>query len=183
VTPPLFEQVLAEHGPTVLRVCRALLGPVDADDAWSETFLSALEAYPRLRPDSNVRGWLVTIAHRKAIDQLRMRGRAPIPTDDLPEQSTTEDLTVDPDTDLWDALAALPFKQRGAVAYHHLAGLPYTEVGELLDSSATAARRAASDGLAALRRTYPSRSAGPAGTTRPRPTTTGSTRTTTGRSS
>lgn len=194
MTPPPFEQVLAEHGPTVLRVCRALLGPIDADDAWSETFLSALEAYPRLRPDSNVRGWLVTIAHRKAIDQLRMRGRAPIPTDDLPERSTVGDLAIDPDTDLWDALAALPFKQRGAVAYHHLAGLPYAEVGELLDSSAAAARRAASDGLATLRTTYPTRSATAARTTRttgrttqpttgPRPPATGPTRTTTGRSS
>ena len=176
MTPPPFEQVLDEHGPTVLRVCRALLGPVDADDAWSETFLSALQAYPRLRPDSNVRGWLVTIAHRKAIDQLRMRGRAPIPTDDLPERSTAEDLAIDPDTDLWDALAALPFKQRGAVAYHHLAGLPYAEVGALLDSSEAAARRSAADGLATLRRTYrPTTGSGR--------TTAGPGRTTKGRSS
>ncbi len=155
--PPPFEQVLVEHGPTVLRVCRALLGPVDADDAWSETFLSALEAYPRLRPDSNVRGWLVTIAHRKAIDQLRVRDRNPVPTDELPEPSTLDDLVIDPDTDLWDALAALPFKQRSAVAYHHLAGLPYAEVGSLIDSSEAAARRSAADGLANIRKTYPAR--------------------------
>ena len=57
----------------VMRVCRALLGPADAEDAWSETFISALRAYPRLRVGSNVRGWLVTIAHRKAIDQLRAK--------------------------------------------------------------------------------------------------------------
>ena len=44
---------------------------MDADDAWSETFLSALRAYPTLRPGSNVEAWLVTIAHRKAIDQAR----------------------------------------------------------------------------------------------------------------
>jgi DNA-directed RNA polymerase specialized sigma24 family protein len=48
-----------------------LLGPVDADDAWSETFLSALRAYPRLPADANVEAWLVTIAHRKAIDLIR----------------------------------------------------------------------------------------------------------------
>ena len=64
-----FEAIVAEHGPVVMRVCRALLGPVEADDAWSETFLAALRAYPGLRPGSNVRGWLVTIAHNKAIDQ------------------------------------------------------------------------------------------------------------------
>ena len=133
---------------------------------WSETFIAALEAYPRLRPDSNVRGWLVTIAHRKAIDQLRARARRPTPAGDLPERAAAGDLAndraddlavglaVDRDTDLWDALAALPFKQRGAVAYHHLAGLPYAEVGPLLDSSEAAARRSAADGLANLRRSY-----------------------------
>jgi len=157
-----FEQVLAEHGAVVMRVCRALVGPDDADDAWSETFIAALEAYPRLRPDSNVRGWLVTIAHRKAIDQLRARARRPTPAGDLPERAAAADraddlavgLAVDRDTDLWDALAALPFKQRGAVAYHHLAGLPYAEVGPLLDSSEAAARRSAADGLANLRQSY-----------------------------
>ena len=75
MTLPPFDEVVTEHGQVVLRVCRALLGPVDADDAWSETFLAALRAYPDLRDDSNVRGWLVTIAHRKAIDQLRAAGR------------------------------------------------------------------------------------------------------------
>ena len=75
-----FEEIVVEHGRVVMRVCRALLGPAEADDAWSETFLSALRAYPDLRPGSNVRGWLVTIAHRKAIDQIRARSRAPEPT-------------------------------------------------------------------------------------------------------
>ena len=75
-----FEEIVEAHGPVVLRVCRALLGPADADDAWSETFLAALRAYPELRPDSNVKGWLVTIAYRKAIDVLRARNRAPLPT-------------------------------------------------------------------------------------------------------
>ena len=51
-----FEAIVAEHGAVVMRVCRALLGPVDADDAWSETFLAALRAYPGLRPGSNVAG-------------------------------------------------------------------------------------------------------------------------------
>ena len=66
-----FETVVCRHGPTVLRVCRAVVGSVDADDAWSETFLAALKAYPDLDPEANVEAWLVTIAHRKAIDITR----------------------------------------------------------------------------------------------------------------
>ena len=50
-----------------------------------------------------------------------------------------------------DAVAALPTKQRQAVAYHYLAGLPYAEIAALFDSSPAAARRAAADGIAALR--------------------------------
>ena len=57
----------------VLRVLRGVVGPADADDAWQETFVSALRAYPALRPDSNVRGWLLTLAHHKASDQIRRR--------------------------------------------------------------------------------------------------------------
>jgi RNA polymerase sigma factor (sigma-70 family) len=151
VTAQPFEDVVAEHGAVVMRVCRALLDPAAAEDAWSETFLAALEAYPRLRSESNVRGWLITIAHRKAIDHLRLSART-VTTDTVPElQHTDGDL---PDAELWDALRALPFKQRGAVAYHYIAGLPYADVAALLDSSEAAARRSAADGLANLRKTY-----------------------------
>jgi len=144
--------VVAEQGPTVWRVCRALLGQADAEDAWSETFLAALRAYPRLRRDSNVTGWLVTIAHRKALDQLRARARRPVPTADLPEAAGEP---AESDGGLAEALEALPPKQRGAVVYRYLADLPYSEIADLLECSEAAARRSASDGIAKLRRLYP----------------------------
>ena len=49
----------------------ASVGPVDADDCYQETWLAALRAYPRLRDASNLRSWILTIAHRKAIDHVR----------------------------------------------------------------------------------------------------------------
>lgn len=60
--------------------------------------------------------------------------------------------------DVWSetflaALAALPPKQRSSVAYHDVAGLRYEDVGELIGSSEAAARRAAADGIASMRRT------------------------------
>ncbi len=148
-----FEAVVSAHGPTVLRVCRAVLGPVDADDAWSETFLSALKAYPELPAGANIEAWLVTIAHRKAIDVTRARARRAIPAGDLPEIAGTPH--AERDDDLADALARLPDKQKQAVAYHYLAGLSYGDVAGVLGGSADAARRAAADGIATLRRTYP----------------------------
>ena len=150
-----FERVVAEHGPTVWRVCRALLGPADADDAWSETFLSALRAYPELRPGSNVRGWLVTIAHRKAIDQLRRAQRGALPVAEPPQRPWEDDVALGGDDGLRRAVAALPTKQRLAVVYRYLADLSYDDVGELLGCSPVAARRNAADGIAKLRAGHP----------------------------
>lgn len=147
-----FEAVVQRHAATVLRVTRAVLGPIDADDAWSETFLAALRAYPGLPADANVEAWLVTIAHRKAVDVLRARARRPVPVAQTPEPATIGQAMPDRAEDLRAAIARLPDKQRQAVAYHHLAGLPYAEVAALLGGSPAAARRAAADGVAALRR-------------------------------
>nr|WP_221218591.1 MULTISPECIES: RNA polymerase sigma factor [unclassified Mycolicibacterium] len=148
---PPFETVVRDHGPSVFRVCCAIVGAHDADDAWSDTFLAAMKAYPDLPGDANVEAWLVTIAHHKAIDITRARGRRPVPTDVVPEPAAPRD------TDFGDLAAAvdgLPHKQKHAVAYHYLAGLPYTEIADIVGGTAAAARRAASDGIATLRRTY-----------------------------
>jgi RNA polymerase sigma factor (sigma-70 family) len=152
-----FEQAVTEHGAVVFRVCRAVLGPDDAEDAWSETFLAALRAWPGLPDDANVRAWLVTIAHRKALDVVRAGRRHPLPVESVPDRPGP--LADQPDhaladDDLWSALASLPAKQRQCVAYHHVAGLPHTEVARIVGGTAAAARKAASDGIARLRETY-----------------------------
>jgi RNA polymerase sigma factor (sigma-70 family) len=149
-----FEDVVTEHGPTVLRVCRAVLGPVEAEDAWSETFLAAMRAYPELPPGSNLEAWLVTIAHRKALDQHRARARNPVAVETLPQRPSTHGVPGSRDTELWDALASLPRKQRHAIAYHYLAGMPYALIAPLLGNNEAAARRAAADGIRTLRARY-----------------------------
>jgi len=146
-----FEQVVATHGPTVWRVCRAVLGAGDADDAWSDTFLAALTAYPQLPANANVEAWLVTIAHRKAIDVVRVAARRAVPVAQPPEHLVDGVAT---NSELLEALATLPDKQKQSIAYHYLADLPYAEVAAILGGSADAARRAAADGIATLRRTY-----------------------------
>lgn len=153
-----FEDVVRTHGGTVLRVCRAALGGRDADDAWSETFLAALRAWPDLPTDANVEAWLVTIARRKCVDELRRRGRHAVPVDVATVLGAP--LVAAPagpgdrDLDLWRAVGELPAKQRRAVVLHHLGGLPYADVAALLGGTGAAARRAGADGVATLRRTY-----------------------------
>jgi RNA polymerase sigma factor (sigma-70 family) len=152
-----FEAVVARHGATVLRVCRAVLGPADADDAWSETFLSAMRAYPDLPEGANVEAWLVTSAHRKAIDVTRAAARRAVPVAETPDDAAAPpaDSPRDGlDGELADAVARLPAKQKQAVAYHYLAGLPYADIAAIVGGSADTVRRAAADGIATLRRTY-----------------------------
>ncbi|MFD4575202.1 RNA polymerase sigma factor [Streptomyces sp. NPDC058417] len=150
-----FESVVARHGATVLRVCRVVLGPHDADDAWSETFLSALRAYPDLPESANVEAWLVTIAHRKAIDVLRAARRNPLPVDEVPETPTGQGVPDAEGAGVWAAVKDLPPKQRQAVAYRYVAGLAYAEIAEILGGTVEAARRAAADGVKNLRKHYP----------------------------
>lgn len=154
-----FEGVVREHGATVLRVCRSVLGARDADDAWSETFLAALRAWPDLPQDANVEAWLVTVARRRAIDELRRRTRHAAPVEDPAVVGGEPLVAAAPqpggrDLDLWRAVAALPDKQRRVVVLHHLGGLPYAEVAALVGGTEAAARRAGADGVATLRRTY-----------------------------
>jgi RNA polymerase sigma factor (sigma-70 family) len=152
-----FETIVEEQGARVLRVCRAVVGSVDAEDAWSETFLSALTAYPRLPADADVTAWLVTIAHRKAIDILRARSRSAIPVGEVPERASTLGVPDAGAGELWARVASLPERQRLAVAYHYLGGLPHAETAALVGGTVESVRRAASDGVAALRKVYAAR--------------------------
>jgi RNA polymerase sigma factor (sigma-70 family) len=153
-----FETIVARYASTVLRVCRAVVGASDADDAWSETFISAMRAYPDLPADAHVEAWLATIAHRKALDIIRRAARQAIPMAEPPDLETIDGSATTGrivDDDLAQALTGLPPKQRQAIAYHYLAGLPYTQVAAITGGSPEAARRAAADGIASLRRIYP----------------------------
>ncbi|XBH20991.1 RNA polymerase sigma factor [Jonesiaceae bacterium BS-20] len=148
-----FEALVQEHGSTVLRVCRAVVGPIDARDAWSETFLSALQKYPELPANANVQAWLVTIAHRKALDIIRRSDRT-VPVSEVPDTSLVQDANEFDVLDaaaVWQIVKLLPPRQRQVVAYRYLGGLSFQEIAEVVGGTAAAARRACSDGLANLR--------------------------------
>jgi RNA polymerase sigma factor (sigma-70 family) len=149
VNLPPFQQLLDAHGADVHRFCVAQAGPHQGSDCFQEAVISALRAYPDLRDDRNLRGWLFTIAHRKVLDHHRATARRPVPVPDLPERGATT--TVPPDRDLWEAVGRLPEKQRGAVALRYLGDLPYADIGVVLGCSEAAARQNVRAGLAALR--------------------------------
>ena len=116
-------------------------------------FVAALDAYPRLRPDSNVRAWLVTIAHRKAIDHLRRAGRRAVPVGDPPELAVLDPVSQVDDDELRAAVRRLPFKQRAAVTYRYLADPTFAQELEALqdETNQRAAARLQSNAAQAIK--------------------------------
>jgi RNA polymerase sigma factor (sigma-70 family) len=152
VTPlPPFQTVLDEHSGAVMAVLRGAVGREGSEDCFQETFLAALRAYPRLDDARNLRGWLLTIAHRKAIDHHRASGRRPIPVA-KPVEVAAPDGISEPDEELWAAVGALPPKQRAAVALRYGSDLPHGEIAAALGCSPEAARRSLHEGLKRLRK-------------------------------
>jgi len=148
VLPP-FQNLLDEHAADVMGVLRGAVGRSEAEDCFQETFLAALRAYPKLGDASNLRGWLLTIAHRKAIDHHRANGRRPLPVAEVAEVAVTD---PEPDDGIWAAVGVLPPKQRAAVALRYACDLPHAEIAAALGCSPEAARRSLHEGIKRLRK-------------------------------
>jgi RNA polymerase sigma factor (sigma-70 family) len=153
VNLPPFQILLDDHGADVHRFLIASVGRIDAEDCYQETWLSALRAYPGLRDASNLRSWLLTIAHRKAIDHIRARARRPSPVPEVPDRGTAP-ARPDGPPEIFEHVRALPPKQRTAVALRFVADAPYAEIAAVMDTSEEAARRSVHEGLNRLRREY-----------------------------
>ncbi len=150
---PPFQRFLDEQREVVWRFAAASVGADDADDVFQETFLAALRAYPRLRSRSNLRGWVLTIAHRKALDHHRARRRERDRQRRLPPPGVAD--SDGWDDSIWRAVRELPPKQRGALLLRYVEDLPYRDIGRVLDCSEAAARRSAHEGLGRLRKVLP----------------------------
>lgn len=146
---PPFATFLEDHRAEVYRFLVAAVGRQEADDCFQETFLAALRAYPRLRDASNLRGWVLTIATRKAMDHWRASKRRPLPVEVLPERPASA--RDDGDPALWRAVGALPPAQRAALIHRYVLDLPYAEVAATLGCSEAAARASAYEGRRTLR--------------------------------
>jgi len=148
---PPFERVLEEHGRAVLRFCVAEAGPERGEDCFQETILAALDAYATLRDAGAVRGWLLTIAARKVVDQHRARERAPDPVADVDVHAAAGPEPAH-DGALWARVARLPEKQRRAVTLRYGGDLSHREIAVVMETSEDAARRNVFEGLARLRK-------------------------------
>lgn len=142
---PPFERFYAEHRDEIFRFLVRRLGRDRAEDAFQETFLRALRAYPTLEHGEHLRAWAFTIASRIAIDEHR-RPRADAQLPDLSAEDGRPAFA-----ELEHLAAELPPTERAAVVLRYGYDLDYADIGTALGSNATAARQAASAGIRRLR--------------------------------
>jgi RNA polymerase sigma factor (sigma-70 family) len=153
---PPFQRFLDAHREPVWRFLVASVGRNEAEDCFQETFTAALRAYPRLRADSNMRAWVLTIAHRKALDSHRARAARAQPVAEPDAlQARGEPVPEPRDEELWRAVEELPARQRSAVVLRYVADLPHREIAQAIGCSEEAARRSLHEGLAKLRKVVP----------------------------
>jgi RNA polymerase sigma factor (sigma-70 family) len=143
---PPFERFYVEHRHVVLGFLRRRLGANAAEDAFQETFLHALRAYPRLEHGEHLRAWVLTIAARLVIDSGR---RARPTTDALPELAVEDGRPAY--AQLEHLAGSLPPTERAAVVLRYGYDLHYDDIADALGSSPEAARQAASAGIRRLR--------------------------------
>ncbi|MBX6390289.1 MAG: RNA polymerase sigma factor SigC [Frankia sp.] len=119
----------------VWRFIAYLASPAVADDLTQETYLRALRSLPTFSAASSARTWLLSIARRTVVDDIRARVRQPRRTTDgdweaaaeraqalAPPAAGFEDLV---ETNLM--LAALDADRREALVLTQLIGLSYAE--------------------------------------------------------
>jgi RNA polymerase sigma factor (sigma-70 family) len=153
---PPFQRFLDEHRDVVWRFLVSSVGAAEAEDCFQETFIAALRAYPRLHAGSNLRAWVMTIAHNKVLDSHRARSRRALPVAEpaaVDARSSAQPSARD--ETLWDAVGALPERQRSAVVLRYLGDLPHREIAAAIGCSEEAARRSLHEGLIKLRKAVP----------------------------
>jgi RNA polymerase sigma factor (sigma-70 family) len=159
---PPFQRFLDAHRDAVWRFLVSSVGRSDAEDCFQETFIAALRAYPRLRArgsnthEHNLRAWVLTIAHRKALDSHRARARRALPVADIAEPDPKPAARPsDRDEALWEAVGELPARQRSAVVLRYVGDLQHRDIAAAIGCSEEAARRSLHEGLLKLRKAVP----------------------------
>ena len=156
-TIPPFQTFLEEQRPVVYRFLRASVGVERADDAFQETFLAALRAYPSLEDGRNLRGWVLTIATRKAIDAGRAGRRRALTVADVAAvgdangQVGGDPEVFDAEDPVWKAVSSLPPRQRAAIVHRYVLDRSYAEVAAAMASTEEAARANVHQGLRKLK--------------------------------
>lgn len=142
-----FAVLVRRHGPMMRACVHRLLGSnADVDDIVQESFVVAWQRLPELADPGKVRGWLMRIASRRALDRLRAAAAGHVQLDEIelraPENAGPERLAVARAEieALGDAVRELPLRQRQCWVLRELAGCSYEEIAEELSEPVSTVR-------------------------------------------
>ena len=121
--------------------------------------MAAARALPEFRGDSSVRSWLLSIARRICIDELRRRSRQARRNQQLADlgRSATNHQPPAANVEIRDLITRLDPDRRAAFALTQLLGLSYAEAAQVCDCPVGTIRsrvaRAREDLITLLQRT------------------------------
>jgi RNA polymerase sigma-70 factor (ECF subfamily) len=140
---PFLDQLYS----AALRMTRS---PHDAEDLVQETYAKAFSAFHQFKPGTNLKAWLYRILTNTYINSYRKKQRQPQQiTDEIEDwqiaraeshgstglkSAEMEALEHLPDSDVKDALQALPDDFRYAVYLADVEGFPYKEIAEIMET-------------------------------------------------
>ncbi|KAB1911673.1 sigma-70 family RNA polymerase sigma factor [Micromonospora sp. AMSO31t] len=113
----------------VRRFLAALASPGEADDLAQETYLRAMRSLPSFAGRSSARTWLLAIARRVAVDNVRAATSRPrtVPLSDSDDLTDAHRSGFERQGALEQVIAALPADRREAFVATQLLGLSYAE--------------------------------------------------------
>jgi RNA polymerase sigma-70 factor (ECF subfamily) len=123
-----------------------------AQDLLQETLLQIHRSRHAYRPDLPVRPWVFAIARHVSLMDRRTRSRRPATGAELPEIPVPPEVaSLASRQSLRRALDRVLPDRREALLLHHVWGLTFAEIGQLLGIRADAAKLRSSRGMADLR--------------------------------
>lgn len=153
-----LDQLLRAQQPRIWTLCRRMAGnDADASDATQEALIAVLRGLPRFDGRSQFSTWVYRVATNACLDEMRRRGRRPVPG--LPDGDLSPPLLADPTSGVADrltldaALLALPAEYRAAVVLRDVCDLDYAEIAEVLGVPPGTVRSRIARGRMALSRT------------------------------
>jgi RNA polymerase sigma-70 factor (ECF subfamily) len=134
--PRALEDAYRALGPLVLSYLSRYLPPSDVEDVLQRVFYEVWRVHARYDPGQSLRGWVLGIARKRAIDQLRKRRDVVVPIESMREIIGDDGREI-ADRLAWadevrGALDMLPDLYRDVIKLAYFDGYTQTEIAAAL---------------------------------------------------